>query len=96
MVVTVVSEPSGSNIDLGCYTEEQLREKQEQDQNLAFLMQWLKTGEEPKEGTLFLDSPEAKFYRVSREAFVLGSGGTLVREKTDKYPSKLVVPETCR
>lgn len=37
----VVSEPSGSSIDLGGYTEEQLREKQEQDQNLAFLMQWL-------------------------------------------------------
>lgn len=39
--VRVVSEPSGSSIDLGGYTEEQLREKQEQDQNLAFLMQWL-------------------------------------------------------
>lgn len=30
--VRVVSEPSGSSIDLGGYTEEQLREKQEQDQ----------------------------------------------------------------
>lgn len=37
----MVSEPSGSSIDLGGCTEEQLREKQEQDQNLAFLMQWL-------------------------------------------------------
>lgn len=37
--VRVVSEPSGSSIDLGGYTEEQLREKQEQNQNLAFLMQ---------------------------------------------------------
>lgn len=26
----------------------------------------------------------------------MGSGGTLVREKTDKYPRKLVVPERCR
>lgn len=43
MVVTVVSEPSGSNIDLGGYTEEQLREKQEQDQNLPIIrrgLQW--------------------------------------------------------
>lgn len=59
-------------------------------------MQWLKTGEEPKEGTLFLGSPEAKFHWVNREAFVLGSGGNLVREKTDKYPRRLVVPEPCR
>lgn len=27
---------------------------------------------------------------------MLGSGGTLVREKTDKYPRRLVVPELCR
>lgn len=59
-------------------------------------MQWLKTGTEPKEESLFLGRPEAKIYCVNREAFVLGSEGFLVREKTDKYPKRLVVPELCR
>lgn len=44
---------------------------------------------------MFLGSPEAKFYWVNREVFVLVSGGTLVREKTDKYPRRLVVPKPC-
>lgn len=52
--------------------------------------------EEHKEGTLFLGSPEAKLFWVNRDGFVLGSGGTLVKEKIDKYPKRLVVPEPCR
>lgn len=89
--VMVVSEQSRAGISLGGYTGEQLREKQ----NLAFLMQWLKTREEPRDGTLFLSSPEAKCYWVNREPFSLDSGGTLVREKTDRYPRRLVVPASC-
>lgn len=52
--------------------------------------------EEHKEGTLFLGSPEAKMFWVNRDGFVLGSGGTLVKENIDKYPKRLVVPEPCR
>lgn len=72
--VRVVSEPSGSSIGLEGYTEDQLRKKQEQDKTLAFLMQWLKTGEEPKEGTLILGSPDANFYWVTRRLLYWAQG----------------------
>jgi RNA:NAD 2'-phosphotransferase (TPT1/KptA family) len=94
--VRVVHEPEGTGISMGGYTEEQLGERQKQDQNLAFLIQWLKTREDPGEGNLFLSSPEAKFYWLNRQVFVLNSKGVLMRERTDKHPRRLVVPDSCR
>lgn len=58
-------------------------------------MQWLKSGEEFKEGILFLGSLEVKFYQVIREIFVLGLEGILIKEKVDKYLRWLMVFEWC-
>lgn len=79
-------------ISFGEYTPEQLEQEQEQDPDFKFLLDWLKHGEEPKEGLLFLSSQNAKFYWVNRGDFVLGPQGVLYREKDGDLPRRLVVP----
>jgi hypothetical protein len=57
-------------VSFGEYTPEQLEQEQEQDPDFKFLLDWLKHGEEPKEGLLFLSSQNAKFYWVNRPLHV--------------------------
>jgi hypothetical protein len=44
------------------------------DPELAWVVRWRETGEEPTEGELFIGDSRSKYYWVNREVFVLEKG----------------------
>ena len=48
-----------------------LKEAQASDENLQIILDWVKSGNKPEEGVLFLASPAAKSYWRNKEQFLL-------------------------
>ena len=62
------------------------------DLNLTFLWDWLENRIEPGEAALFIASPAAKYYWLSKEEFVI-IGGLLYHQRPDGSEKDLVMPE---
>jgi hypothetical protein len=48
-----------------------MKEQQRVDPELAWVVRWRETGEEPTEGELFIGDSRSKYYWINREVFVL-------------------------
>jgi hypothetical protein len=70
--VQVVQEVEG--ISLQGPGEEEMKDQQRVDSELAWVVRWRETGEEPTEGELFIGDSGSKYYWVNREVFVLKKG----------------------
>ena len=46
-----------------------MKQAQQADQNLHFLLAWLRTSEVPSEGDLFIASPACKYYWIDKICF---------------------------
>ncbi|MBV2113414.1 MAG: DDE-type integrase/transposase/recombinase [Candidatus Thiodiazotropha sp. (ex Ctena orbiculata)] len=77
------------------FTFEELEKEQAEDKDLKAIMAWLSTKEEPDEGSLFISSPEAKYYWVNKEIFQL-IDGVLFRHNPKSKVLELVVPESLK
>ncbi len=77
------------------FTPAELKEEQEKDPDLAFILNWLKNDQEPPENELFLASPAAKNYWVNKELYYLDEDGVLFNlPKNEGKDHRLVVPST--
>jgi hypothetical protein len=54
--------------------EDEMKEQQRVDPELAWVVRWRETGEEPTEGELFIGDSRSKYYWINREIFVLEKG----------------------
>ena len=54
--------------------EDEMKEQQRVDPELAWVVRWRETGEEPTEGELFIGDSRSKYYWINREVFVLEKG----------------------
>lgn len=90
--VKVVQEAEG--ISLKGPGEEEIKEQQRVDPELAWVVQWRETGEEPFE-ELLMGNPRNKYYRVNREVFVL-EGGILWWKGEEGKLARRVVPKKFR
>jgi hypothetical protein len=70
--VQVVQEAEG--ISVQGPGEEEMKDQQRVDPELAWVVRWRETGEEPTEGELFIGDSRSKYYWVNREVFVLERG----------------------
>jgi hypothetical protein len=50
--------------------EDEMKEQQRVDPELAWVVRWRETGEEPTEGELFLGDSRSKYYWINREVFI--------------------------
>ena len=69
-----------------------VQELQHEDLNLIFLWDWSEIRIEPGEAGLFIASPAAKYYWLSKEEFVIISG-LLYHQRPDGSEKDLVMPE---
>jgi hypothetical protein len=91
--VQVVREAEGISFQgLG---EEEMKEQQQVDPELVWVVRWRETGEEPTEGELFIGDSRSKFYWVNREVFVLETG-VLWRKGDEGKSARRVVPKKFR
>ena len=92
----VMTQDDISNPSSWGFTHQNLQEEQAKDKGLIFILDWLKNQSEQDEGTLFLSSSEAKYYRLNRELFKL-IDGVLFRNKLseDDY-LLLVIPDSLK
>ena len=60
--------------------------------DLAFLWKWLETGDSPNEADLFIASPAAKYYWLSKEEFHI-IGNLLYHQRPDGSEKDLVIPQ---
>jgi hypothetical protein len=51
-----------------------MKEQQRVNLELAWVVRWRETGEEPTEGELFIGDSRSKYYWINREVFVLEKG----------------------
>ena len=72
-----------------------LIEAHSQDPDLRYILDWIKTKQEPTEGYLFRSSPTIKSYWVNKEMFTLSSG-VLWRKNSEDEGKVLVVPVTLK
>jgi hypothetical protein len=91
--VQVVQEAEG--ISLQGPGEEEMKDQQRVDSELAWVVRWRETGEEPTEGELFIGDSGRKYYWVNREVFVLEKG-ILWRRGGEGKPARRVVPKKFR
>jgi hypothetical protein len=91
--VQVVQEAEG--ISLQGPGEEEMKDQQRVDPELAWVVRWRETGEEPTEGELFIGDSGRKYYWVNREVFVLEKG-ILWRRGGEGKPARRVVPKKFR
>jgi hypothetical protein len=91
--VQVVQEAEG--ISLQGLGEEEMKDQQRVDPELAWVVRWRETGEEPTEGELFIGDSGRKYYWVNREVFVLEKG-ILWRRGGEGKPARRVVPKKFR
>ena len=68
---------------------------QHEDLNLTFLWDWLENRIEPGEAELFIASPAAKYYWLSKEDFVI-IGRLLYHQGPDGSEKDLVMPEALK
>jgi hypothetical protein len=72
-----------------------MKDQQRVDPELAWVVRWRETGEEPTEGELFIGDSGRKYYWVNREVFVLEKG-ILWRRGGEGKPARRVVPKKFR
>jgi hypothetical protein len=75
--------------------EDEIKEQQRVDPELAWVIRWRETGEEPTEGELFIGDSRSKYYWINREVFVLEKG-VLWREGDEGKSARRVVPKMYR
>ena len=75
--------------------EDEMKEQQRVDPELAWVVRWRETGEEPTEGELFIGDSRSKYYWINREVFVLEKG-VLWREGDVGKSARRVVPTMYR
>jgi hypothetical protein len=75
--------------------EDEMKEQQRVDPELAWMVRWRETGEEPTEGELFIGDSRSKYYWINREVFVLEKG-VLWRERDEGKSARRVVPTMYR
>jgi hypothetical protein len=72
-----------------------MKEQQRVDPELAWVVKWRETGEEPTEGELFLGDSRSKYYWINREVFILEKG-VLWKEGDGGKTARRVVPKMYR
>ena len=72
-----------------------LKEAQACDENLQIILDWVKTGNKPEEGVLFLASPAAKSYWLNKEQFLL-IDEVLYKSRNDTDEKDLVMPTSLK
>ena len=77
------------------FTFKELKEEQAKDEDLCIILDWLLTEKVPEQGTLFLSSPESKYYWLNKELFTL-IDGVLFRKRLDSKDIELVVPASLK
>ena len=89
-----ISQPEATSENPSCwgFTFKELEKGQAADKDLKQIITWLTTKEEPEKGSLFICSPEAKYYWVNKEMFRLVDG-VLFRQKPTSKDLELVVPD---
>ena len=93
--ITVAQEATSKQSSCWGFNFEELKTEQGKDKNLKIIIQWLTTQEMPNEGSLFISSPEAKYYWLNKEMFQLVDE-VLFRLKTDSKDLELVVPDSLK
>ena len=93
--VTEAREATSEQPSCWGFSYDELKTEQEKDKDLKIVIQWLTTKEEPDEGSLFISSPESKYYWVNKEMFKL-IDEVLFRQKTDSTDLELVVPDSLK
>ena len=91
--VQVVQEAEG--ISLQGPGEEEMKDQQRVDPELAWVVRWRETWEEPTEGELFIGDSRSKYYWVNREVVVLEKG-IIWRKGREEKPARRVVPKKFR
>ena len=77
------------------FTFKELKGEQAKDDNLCIILDWLLIEKVPEQGTLFLSSPESKYYWLNKELFAL-IDGVLFRKRLDSKNIELVVPASLK
>ena len=70
-----------------------IKKAQNEDPDLAYLLDWLLNSASPNERDLFLASQKAKAYWLQREEFLL-IDGVVFHERPDDHEKDLVVPNS--
>jgi hypothetical protein len=91
--VQVVQEAEG--ISLQGPGEEEMKDQQRVDPELAWVVRWRETWEEPTEGEFFIGDSRSKYYWVNREVVVLEKG-IIWRKGREGKPARRVVPKKFR
>ena len=81
-----ISQPEATSENPSCwgFTFKELEKDQAADKDLKQIIVWLTTKEEPDEGSLFICSPEAKYYCVNKDKFRLVDGVLFKQKPTSK------------
>ena len=92
-----ISQPEATSENPSCwgFTFKELEKDQAADKDLKQIIPWLTTKVEPDEGSLFICSPDAKYYYVNKEMFRLVDG-VLFRQKPTSKDFELVVPDSLK
>ena len=77
------------------FSTEDLSKKQSEDKDLEIILAWLTSGTIPDEGSLFLSSPESKYFWINKDLFHL-EDGVLFRKKLDSEDLELVIPDSLK
>ena len=77
------------------FTFKELMEGQAKDEDLCIILDWLLTEKVPEQETLFLSSPESKYYWLNKELFTL-IDGVLFRRRLDSKDIEFVVPASLK
>ncbi|XP_062589436.1 uncharacterized protein LOC134251086 [Saccostrea cucullata] len=86
-----------AGISLSSYSSADLAQKQENDEDIVYLRQYLESGVLPTESDLIIRSPEEKCYLLERDCFYLDETGVVWREPDDSdAPRRLLVPRSLR
>lgn len=78
------------------FTLEDLQQEQATDKDLSFILEWLEEQKRPEEGTLFLSSPQAKYYWLNKELFQLIDGVLFRKKLAEDQDLLLVVPDSLK
>jgi hypothetical protein len=72
-----------------------MKDQQRVDPELAWVVRWRETWEEPTEGEFFIGDSRSKYYWVNREVVVLEKG-IIWRKGREGKPARRVVPKKFR
>ena len=79
------------------YTWEEIKDYQQADRDLRFILKWLTTKEKPSDSELFLSNPAAKNYWINKELFFLCDDGVLWKKNPENDVIRLlVIPTTLK